>query len=147
MLRRVENLLYRPFLADLAVLHDIDMIGELADDGRSWVIRITAMPILALRSAIRFRISAWTVTSSEVVGSSATRTSGLLASAIPIITRWRCPPKAGVDIAAGVLPAQGSAPLSAARSQAEIRAKLGQPVLIDIDSTHDFPEKNQQDPK
>ena len=50
------------------------------------------MPVLSFSALIRFRISACTVTSSAVVGSSAISTSGWLASAIAIITRWRCPP-------------------------------------------------------
>ena len=40
-----------------------------------------------------FRICAWVVTSSAVVGSSAISRSGLLMSAIAIITRWRMPPE------------------------------------------------------
>ena len=36
---------------------------------------------------------AWTVTSRAVVGSSAMRMSGPLASAMAIITRWRWPPE------------------------------------------------------
>ena len=36
---------------------------------------------------------AWMVTSRAVVGSSAIRMSGPLASAIAIITRWRWPPE------------------------------------------------------
>jgi len=38
-------------------------------------------------------IWAWTVTSSAVVGSSAMITSGSLAIAIAITTRWRMPPE------------------------------------------------------
>ena len=38
------------------------------------------------------RICAWMVTSSAVVGSSAMSSSGLVESAIAIITRWRMPP-------------------------------------------------------
>ena len=38
-------------------------------------------------------ICAWIVTSSAVVGSSAISTSGLHASAIAIIARWRMPPE------------------------------------------------------
>ena len=51
------------------------------------------MPWLSLRSRIRSRICACTVTSSAVVGSSAISTSGRLASAMAIITRWRWPPE------------------------------------------------------
>ena len=38
-------------------------------------------------------ICAWIITSSAVVGSSATITSGLQASASAIIARWRIPPE------------------------------------------------------
>ena len=41
----------------------------------------------------RRRICAWMVTSSAVVGSSAIKRSGSLASAMAIITRWRSPPE------------------------------------------------------
>ena len=51
------------------------------------------MPISFCRSLSSCRICAWTVTSSAVVGSSAIRTSGLSASAMAIITRWRMPPE------------------------------------------------------
>ena len=44
-------------------------------------------------SASRRRICAWTVTSSAVVGSSAMSTSGSIARAAAIITRWRMPPE------------------------------------------------------
>ena len=39
------------------------------------------------------RICAWIVTSSAVVGSSASRSFGLQASAIAIMARWRIPPE------------------------------------------------------
>ena len=60
---------------------------------RSWVMSSSAMPKRACRSFRSFRICAWMVTSSAVVGSSAMRMSGSLASAIAIITRWRWPPE------------------------------------------------------
>ena len=50
------------------------------------------MPIRACSSLSSFKICACTVTSNAVVGSSAISSSGRLASAIAIITRWRCPP-------------------------------------------------------
>ena len=46
-----------------------------------------------LQVVISFRICAWVVTSSAVVGSSAISRSGSLISAIAIITRWRMPPE------------------------------------------------------
>src|SRR5215207_4981780 len=59
---------------------------------RSWVISRTDIPRRRRSSSRTSRIWAWTVTSSAVVGSSATRISGSAASAIAIITRWRMPP-------------------------------------------------------
>ncbi len=59
----------------------------------SWVISTIAAPVSRFRSAIRSRISACTVTSSAVVGSSAIKRSGPQAIAAAIITRWRMPPE------------------------------------------------------
>ena len=55
------------------------------------------MSMMAIRFSSRSafmssRICAWMVTSSAVVGSSAMSSSGLVDSAIAIITRWRMPP-------------------------------------------------------
>ncbi len=58
----------------------------------SWVISTRPAPVSRFSSAIRSRISAWTVTSSAVVGSSAISSSGPHAMALAIITRWRMPP-------------------------------------------------------
>ena len=52
----------------------------------------TAMPISVRRSRSTSRMPAWIVTSSAVVGSSATSSRGRQATAIAIITRWRMPP-------------------------------------------------------
>ena len=52
-----------------------------------------AMPRSRERSFMSFRICAWMVTSSAVVGSSAMINLGLQESAIAIITRWRMPPE------------------------------------------------------
>ena len=52
-----------------------------------------AVPNSRRRSRISRRICAWMVTSSAVVGSSASSTAGRQASAIAIITRWRMPPE------------------------------------------------------
>ena len=51
-----------------------------------------AMPISRCNCFNSSRICAWIVTSSAVVGSSAMRRSGSLASAMAIMTRWRWPP-------------------------------------------------------
>ncbi len=54
---------------------------------RSWVMNSIAIPNSCCRSFSSFRICAWIVTSSAVVGSSAISRSGSLASAMAIITR------------------------------------------------------------
>ncbi len=59
----------------------------------SWVMNMTAMPCDCCSRRIRSRISAWVVTSSAVVGSSAISTDGLQASAMAIIARCRMPPE------------------------------------------------------
>ncbi|MNQ05952.1 hypothetical protein D3C85_186930 [compost metagenome] len=61
----------------------------------------TAMPYLRCSSASSSRICARTVTSSAVVGSSASSRRGLQARAIAIMARWRCPPESwcGYDLA------------------------------------------------
>jgi hypothetical protein len=59
---------------------------------RSCVMNSMAMPMRACKSLRSLRICACTVTSSAVVGSSAMKSSGSLASASAIITRCRCPP-------------------------------------------------------
>ena len=60
---------------------------------KSWVMNITAVPCRRWRSLISASTWAWVVTSSAVVGSSQISTSGASASAMAIITRWRCPPE------------------------------------------------------
>ena len=59
----------------------------------SWVISSTDMPSSSFSSRISSIICAWIVTSSAVVGSSATRREGLQDRAMAIITRWRMPPE------------------------------------------------------
>ena len=56
---------------------------------RSWVIISTPAPVTSRAVCSTSRICAWIVTSSAVVGSSPMITSGSLAIAIAIITRWR----------------------------------------------------------
>ena len=60
---------------------------------RSWVMRMTAVPVSRCRVRMRSRICAWIVTSSAVVGSSAISRRGSQASAMAIIARWRMPPE------------------------------------------------------
>src|SRR5439155_964927 len=60
---------------------------------RSWVIRRSAIPRCSRSARSRSRISAWMVTSSAVVGSSAISTRGSHEIAIAIITRCRMPPE------------------------------------------------------
>ena len=88
----------RTLLDDLALRHDADPVGDLADDaevvGDEQHRHAEERAFISARS---FRICAWTVTSSAVVGSSAMNRSGSFASAIAIMTRWRCRPRAGAD--------------------------------------------------
>ena len=60
---------------------------------RSWVIHSIAVPVSAASDCTSARICAWMVTSSAVVGSSATSTAGRCSSAMAIATRWRMPPE------------------------------------------------------
>ncbi len=60
---------------------------------RSCVMSSTAMPNSFCRSWISWRICAWMVTSSAVVGSSAISSAGRHTSAMAIIARWRRPPE------------------------------------------------------
>ena len=58
----------------------------------SWVIHSSVVLCSSCSSRTSAMISACTVTSSAVVGSSATSSAGRSAMAIAIITRWRMPP-------------------------------------------------------
>jgi peptide/nickel transport system ATP-binding protein len=60
---------------------------------RSWVIMTMPAPVSSFSRRIRSRIWAWVVTSSAVVGSSASSRPGLHESAIAIIARCRIPPE------------------------------------------------------
>ena len=53
----------------------------------------SAIPRSRERSFMSFRICAWIVTSSAVVGSSAMMSAGFIIRAIAISTRWRIPPE------------------------------------------------------
>ena len=64
-----------------------------ASTDRSWLIIISPTPSSRTRSESRSRICACTITSSAVVGSSATISCGRQASAIAIITRCFWPPE------------------------------------------------------
>src|SRR5215472_16256724 len=63
-----------------------------ATTARSWLMNRTDMPSVSRRPASSSSTSAWTVTSSALVGSSASSTSARSASAIAIATRCSCPP-------------------------------------------------------
>ena len=54
--------------------------------------KIVAMPDSCASSPIRSMITAWVVTSSPVVGSSAISSAGRQASAMAIMMRWHMPP-------------------------------------------------------
>jgi hypothetical protein len=64
-----------------------------ATTAMSWVMNSTAIPISRFKRLIRARISAWMVTSSAVVGSSAISSFGSQAMAMAMTTRWRMPPE------------------------------------------------------
>ena len=87
MLRRFENLRDAARLDDLAMLHHRDIVGELAHDAQIVGDEQHRHAVARLQILQQVRICACTVTSSAVVGSSAMKRSGLLASAIAIITR------------------------------------------------------------
>ena len=55
--------------------------------------KITAVPSRACISAMSCTMRAWIVTSSAVVGSSATTSRGREANAMAISTRWHMPPE------------------------------------------------------
>ena len=106
----------------------------------SWVMRMTATPVRRWRSRNSARICACTVTSSAVVGSSAIRSLGRPASAIAIITRWRCPPesscgycrsrRAGSGIRTSASSSSARAPGSASGSCARIASPSCVPIRI-----------------
>ena len=60
---------------------------------KSWETSSIAIPSSARIFASRLRICAWVVTSSAVVGSSASISRGAEAVEIAIITRWHMPPE------------------------------------------------------
>ncbi len=79
-------------LHHLARAHHVDTIGEAPHDAEVVRDEDDGHAELALEFGEDSRICACTVTSRAVVGSSAMRMSGLLASAMAIMTRWRWPP-------------------------------------------------------
>ncbi len=68
-------------------------VHRLATSAMLWVISMMAAPSSRLRARSSSMIWAWTVTSRAVVGSSAIRSAGSLASPMAIIARWRIPPE------------------------------------------------------
>ena len=66
----------------------------------SCVIQMSAVPDSRHSFCASYRICAWIVTSSAVVGSSAMMSFGRLRSAIAIATRWRIPPEELMGIGA-----------------------------------------------
>ena len=70
---------------------------------RSWVTRMTAIPSVSRRCCSSLRIWSWMVTSSAVVGSSASSSVGFDARAMAIIARWRMPPRKLVRVVGNAL--------------------------------------------
>ena len=93
MARRVEHLAGRPALDDAPGVHHRDAVGEAGDDRE--VVRDPDQRRARLAHQLLHlgRICAWIVTSSAVVGSSATISSGRCSSAMAMATRWRMPPE------------------------------------------------------
>src|SRR5438067_1717915 len=91
-----------------------------AATARSWVTNRIEEPVSSRMAASSARISAWTVTSRAVVGSSATTRSGPPAIAMAIITRWRRPPESSW----GYWPARRRGSGTLARSSASMAASI-----------------------
>ena len=119
-------------LHDLAGVHHHDLLGHLGDDAEVVGDEHDRHPVLFPERFISSRICAWIVTSSAVVGSSAISSSGLVDSAIAIITRWRMPPESwcGYALARRLASAMPTCPsISIARSHAPLAVDL--PVELD----------------
>ena len=80
-------------LDNLSVLHHDHLVSDPPHDVEIMGDEQHRHAELGLQVLEQLSICACTVTSSAVVGSSAIRRSGRLASAIAIITRCRCPPE------------------------------------------------------
>ena len=94
MARRVEERVGRAPLDDLARIHDGRALADLGHDRQVVRDEDEREAEVVGRGATRSsRICACTITSSAVVGSSASSTFGLQASAIAIAARWRIPPE------------------------------------------------------
>ncbi|MDW6065539.1 hypothetical protein SAZ11_56780 [Streptomyces sp. FXJ1.4098] len=91
--RRAEDVERVTGLDDPAVRMTATRSQLSATTPKLWVTSSTAMFISVCRSRSRSRISACTVTSSAVVGSSAMSSSGRLAIAPAMSTRWAMPPE------------------------------------------------------
>ena len=91
--RLAEHLRDRAWLHDLARVHDGHLVAQVGDDAE--VVAdddAPTGPSSRTRARSRLRISACTVTSSAVVGSSAMSSCGEPVSASAMHTRWAMPP-------------------------------------------------------
>ena len=93
MARLLEQRLDRGLLDLAAGIHDDDPLRRLGDDAEVVGDEDDRRAEPLFRSSMSRRICAWIVTSSAVVGSSASSSLGLHDSAMAIITRWRIPPE------------------------------------------------------
>ena len=95
------------------------------------------MPNSPCRRCISSRICAWMVTSSAVVGSSATSNDGLHDSAIAIIARWRMPPESWCGYSHRTPLGIGDAHLAQHlhRPRARLARRL---LLVELDRLHDL---------
>ena len=109
-----------------------------ATTAMSWVMNSTAAPVSRLSRSISARISAWMVTSSAVVGSSAISSRGSQASAMAIITRWRMPP----DSSCGYWPSRRSGSGMRTwrrRSSARVARRLAAQAPVDAQALGQLP--------
>ena len=83
----------RAALDDAAVAHHDDVVDHVGHEGDVVADEHQRRAVLGDELASRAMISACTVTSRAVVGSSAISSAGRQASAMAIPTRWRCPPE------------------------------------------------------
>ena len=87
MLGRAEDLFHRALFDLLPRSITTTSSAISATTPMSWVMKITAVPRSRCRARTVFRICAWMVTSSAVVGSSAINRRGWQDRAMAIITR------------------------------------------------------------
>ena len=110
---------------------------------RSCVIRIIPIRRSSTICPSSSMIRACVVTSSAVVGSSATRTSGFVQIAIAIITRWRIPPEELVRMVVDAALGLGESDVAEHGDRAIARLAPAD-ALVRLDRLHDLPPDRHQ---